>query len=98
MIDGLRYVKMGRRTKMIAMPEEEFERYCKERSCPHCGDYDMGYEFILTERVNVQGGWGDGADDEEANDVIEERYPKTVKCLNCGKRVSLERARQLRKV
>ena len=55
--------------------------------CPKCGD-DSGYMFRATEVHVYTGGWGEEAHDVDV-DYDRTRFPKTVKCDNCGARVPI---------
>lgn len=52
--------------------------------CPHCGSEDV-FEYtavLITKRI---GAWGKDADEE--SEIKDSRFPKTVTCGKCGRRV-----------
>jgi phage FluMu protein Com len=62
------------------------------KCCPHCKGV-AGFEFEQTEKLSYAGDWEtkpvyDGnACQYENTDVVVMFRPKTVKCMDCGKRV-----------
>lgn len=56
--------------------------------CPHCGGIS-GYHFNAWLREHYLGSW---AGDAESVQTIDSRFPKTARCVDCGKRVALPEA------
>jgi hypothetical protein len=53
-------------------------------SCPKCGS-ESGFTYNLILKTARIGGWG--VDDDEEAEVTRFQDVKTVKCVDCGKRV-----------
>ena len=60
----------------------------KIQACPKCGGTN-GFEFTALESHTYSGAWGEEAADADVNWA---KFPKTVKCTDCGKRIDIDLA------
>ncbi len=55
--------------------------------CPKCGNR-TGFVYNLVIKTNRTGDWGENNDEEV--DVEKTYFPKTVDCIDCGKRINFK--------
>lgn len=60
-------------------------------ACPYCGGKN-GYYYAVRCLDRRQGGWGEGVEADESVEIEAMRvWPKTARCIDCHRRVSIER-------
>ena len=57
--------------------------------CPHCGG-GGGHQYIMRVRMVMANGWGQEPECQDTGDASPK--PKTVRCVDCGRRVKYELA------
>lgn len=66
------------------MPRKDEDAMFK---CPHCGGAN-GFTYLFTMTTKRMGDWD--MDNDEEIEIKDARFPKTVVCKDCGKRVEFK--------
>ncbi len=53
------------------------------RECPHCGDTENGYRYIVTQRYEQNRGWGNDESGNSCGQDIGIDHHGACRCNNC---------------